>query len=219
MAPTIQPWPPCLQPLPPDEYAELARRIRPALLARMAAERIPPEQEDALTRVYLPLAAWTKARKAPGEMLALGVNGAQGSGKSTLCEFLQLILREAFGLRAVGLSIDDLYKYADALAAVGSHLGESGDILLYGCNVAASAAGQSFVQDLARLTGADVAASDDLTSAAVLGGNWTLETQTGPTEAAVLAPADYVDLLAAAGSLDMGFGSVGSVSPWAPTKP
>ncbi|WP_255210702.1 hypothetical protein [Methylogaea oryzae] len=40
----------------------------------------------------------------------LGINGGQGSGKSTLCEFLRLILEQGFGLRVAGLSIDDIYK-------------------------------------------------------------------------------------------------------------
>ncbi len=53
------------------------------------------------------------------------------------------------------------------------------DILLYGCNVAQDNLGQAFVNQLAELTGADVAASIDLTGNTALGGNWALEYQTG----------------------------------------
>ncbi len=53
------------------------------------------------------------------------------------------------------------------------------DILLYGCNVGLGEVGQGFVSELARLTQADVAASDDVTGNAVLGGDWDLEHSTG----------------------------------------
>lgn len=69
--------------------------------------------------------------------------------------------------------------YRDALATIGSALSEQGDILLYGCNVAAGEVGQVFIDALAELTGADVAASDDLTGATALGGDWDLEVSSG----------------------------------------
>jgi Domain of unknown function (DUF4347) len=75
-------------------------------------------------------------------------------------------------------------------------LGKGADILLYGCDVAADAIGQGFVQQLAALTGADVAASSNRTGSAALGGDWTLEYQTGTIEAAVLAVANYASVLA-----------------------
>ncbi|MFZ4526239.1 MAG: DUF4347 domain-containing protein [Chlorobium sp.] len=65
---------------------------------------------------------------------------------------------------------------------MGSSLSPSGDILLYGCNVAAGAEGLAFVDALARLTHADVAASDDVTGAAALGGDWVLEVESGVVE-------------------------------------
>jgi hypothetical protein len=55
-------------------------------------------------------------------------------------------------------------------------LTEDADILLYGCNVAQGELGQAFVSILSQLTGADVAASDDITGR---GGDWTLEVNTG----------------------------------------
>lgn len=94
----------------PQEYATLAQRIRPAFRAKLREERLDLTLEDVLCRVYLPLAAWTQRHKQPGKALVLGVNGAQGCGKSTLCEFLKLILREAYGYNVAGFSLDDLYK-------------------------------------------------------------------------------------------------------------
>ena len=47
----------------------------------------------------------------------LGVNGAQGSGKSTLCAFLQFYLSQQHGLNVVTLSLDDFYlSQSDRLA-------------------------------------------------------------------------------------------------------
>ncbi len=61
----------------------------------------------------------------------------------------------------------------------------SGDLLLYGCNLASTENGQSLVNDLAKQTGADVAASDDLTGNNILGGDWDLEYQTGDIESSL----------------------------------
>ena len=62
------------------------------------------------------------------------------------------------------------------VAAWASHLTPDADILLYGCSVASTAGGRAFVNTLATLTGADVAASGDATGA---GGNLTLEYTAG----------------------------------------
>ncbi len=77
----------------------------------------------------------------------------------------------------------NLADYADALAQIGDALAPGGDLMLYGCDVADGAAGQQFIDALAELTGANVAASTDATGAAALGGDWTLEASTGPIEA------------------------------------
>jgi len=63
----------------------------------------------------------------------------------------------------------------------GGALSEDADIMLYGCNVAATAEGRALVQQISDLTGADVAASTDMTGGT---GNWDLEFQTGNIEVA-----------------------------------
>ena len=65
----------------------------------------------------------------------------------------------------------------------GQSLTTTGDILLYGCDVAGGVIGKAFVQQISQLTGADVAASDDWTGSAALGGDWLLEYGTGLIEA------------------------------------
>jgi hypothetical protein len=86
-----------------------------------------------------------------------------------------------FGSAQLGL--ETLATYSSALQSWATALTPTADILLYGCHVAAGTQGQTFVQQLERLTGADIAASIDLTGSAVLGGNWTLEYATGSIEA------------------------------------
>ncbi|MEW6039026.1 MAG: hypothetical protein AB1648_12345 [Pseudomonadota bacterium] len=95
--------------LPDDEYRRIWGRVQPAFLAAMAKQRIPSALAEPLASVYLPLAAWVAAHKNE-EPFVLGVNGAQGSGKSTLCEFLALILRQGYGYKVAGFSIDDIYQ-------------------------------------------------------------------------------------------------------------
>jgi Ca2+-binding RTX toxin-like protein len=53
------------------------------------------------------------------------------------------------------------------------------EILLYGCQVAAGETGMVFVKLLSELTGASVAASQNLTGSAAKGGDWELEVKTG----------------------------------------
>lgn len=82
-------------------------------------------------------------------------------------------------------------RNADWLRQLGSFLAEDGDILLYGCNLAADAAGQRLVRRLADLTGADVAASTNVTFEDAIShrSDWTLEDSVGS-----IAPG-YQDLL------------------------
>ncbi|HEU4402866.1 MAG TPA: DUF4347 domain-containing protein, partial [Candidatus Polarisedimenticolia bacterium] len=58
-------------------------------------------------------------------------------------------------------------------------LTDRADLLFYGCNFAADAVGQTVVDRLAELTGADVAASADNTGSAARGGDWQLEYRVG----------------------------------------
>ena len=56
----------------------------------------------------------------------------------------------------------NLQAHSADLKAIGDALGPDGDLLLYGCDVGAGEAGAQFLAALAELTGADVAASLDL---------------------------------------------------------
>jgi Ca2+-binding RTX toxin-like protein len=77
------------------------------------------------------------------------------------------------------LNSSNLDTYKSQLQQWAKYLTDEADILLYGCDVAAGKTGVGFVQQLSQLTGADVAASNDLTGNAALGGDWDLEVKTG----------------------------------------
>lgn len=80
------------------------------------------------------------------------------------------------------LSGENLSAYQSAIAHWSDALSPNADILLYGCNAGDGVQGLAFVQQLSQLTGADVAASTNRTGNAQLGGDWTLEVQTGSIE-------------------------------------
>lgn len=73
------------------------------------------------------------------------------------------------------------------LALLGQHLIDSGDILLYGCDVSNGYIGQKFVDLLANATSADVAASEDATGSYISNANFNLETTTGNIETQTLS--------------------------------
>ena len=77
------------------------------------------------------------------------------------------------------LSEATLSEHRDALASWRERLSEDADILIYGCNVAESEEGKELTRQLAELTEADVAASEDQTGHASLEADWELEFQVG----------------------------------------
>ncbi|MEH2210726.1 putative Ig domain-containing protein [Nostoc sp.] len=78
------------------------------------------------------------------------------------------------------LNNETLNHYAAKLMGWANALGEDAQLLLYGCKVAQNEPGVLFIRCLSELTGAVVAASDDLTGSAALGGDWELEVSTEP---------------------------------------
>ncbi|MFT7244601.1 MAG: hypothetical protein ACI82A_001959 [Candidatus Azotimanducaceae bacterium] len=86
------------------------------------------------------------------------------------------------GLLRLGEHVIDqnsLQDDAENWRSLGQFLSPEGDLLLFGCNVAAGKKGRDFVTELAALTGADVAASVDKTGHQDLQGDWDLEWTSG----------------------------------------
>lgn len=75
----------------------------------LARHRLPTAFLETAQTFYLPLAGRLPSyRQAQGPLL-LGINGAQGTGKSTLADFLAMATAEFFDWRSAVLSIDDFY--------------------------------------------------------------------------------------------------------------
>ena len=101
-----------------DKWSVLDKPSIPAIdlalqaeIDRLCAElELSPAERDALLAAHLPLCrVIDDRRRSLNRPMVVGVNGAQGSGKTTFCRFAQLLLESAFGWRVCGLSIDDLY--------------------------------------------------------------------------------------------------------------
>ena len=89
-------------------------------------------------------------------------------------------------LGAVTLNEELLATRGDELSLWSDHLTENADILIYGCNLAATEEGMALVDDVAQLTGADIASSDDVTGHADLGGDWEFEYIVGDVDSDVV---------------------------------
>ncbi len=76
-------------------------------------------------------------------------------------------------------------NYAAAVQGWARSLTPNAEILLYGCNVAKGNIGKAFVQRLSQLTGASVAASENLTGCAEAGGDWDLTVTAGTIKAGI----------------------------------
>jgi len=111
------------------------------------------------------------------------------------------------------LDLDSLIRHAKGISQWGNALTADADLLIYGCDVASQADGRSLMDALARLTGADVAASNDLTGAAALGGDWQLEVSTGAIETDVVLSTSFQGQYRYTWALiaEDGFGSAGSL--------
>ncbi len=98
-------------------------------------------------------------------------------------------------LGSTALTEAALSAYGESFGVWRSSLVHGADILLYGCDVAAGSNGASFLSALAGWTGADVAASVDITGSVSLGGDWSFEIATGPVESLIIDGADYPNIL------------------------
>lgn len=85
-------------------------------------------------------------------------------------------------LGSTRLNLPTLDRYSSLIQQWKNSLKAGADLLIYGCQVAAGQ-GVAFLQKLADLTGANLAASNTLTGNSVLGGNWNLEYQIGQVRA------------------------------------
>jgi D-glycerate 3-kinase len=82
-----------------------------ALLERFISEQnLPVDYIDIAHNWFIPLATKLKEHQnSANKAIIVGINGCQGSGKSTLTQLLLLLLNEVLETPSVGFSIDDFY--------------------------------------------------------------------------------------------------------------
>lgn len=161
-----------------------------------------PGLADQLGQVRAGVDVWLlDARSSATEQISTILSGYSGLAA------VHLVSHGSSGniyLGAETVSSATLDQYSAALAGWGQALASTGDLLVYGCDVGQGTSGQQFIAALAQATGADVAASDDLTGARWLGGDWVLEQQVGPVETAAFSPFDFNSVLGTVFSFDAG---------------
>ena len=82
--------------------------VRADVEAWCAAEGIARPPDALIADFYVPMTAWV-ADRVEDRTIVVGLNGAQGTGKSTLARLLQQLLERVHGLRAAIVSLDDIY--------------------------------------------------------------------------------------------------------------
>lgn len=96
------------------EREEAVTAVEKAFASTLESLKVDIGLVDMFEAIYVPLGAWLACRKRQKTgPLVIGINGAQGAGKSTLFNLVEVILTEGFNLNVVGFSIDDLYKTYD----------------------------------------------------------------------------------------------------------
>lgn len=84
--------------------------IDDALEALMTQHQLPPEYRRTVRDVLEPLAlSLYQASNHSDTPLVVGIHGAQGTGKSTLTDFLRVLLAYRYKCPTASLSLDDIY--------------------------------------------------------------------------------------------------------------
>lgn len=97
------------------ERLSILRRAYPALKRYKDSLNIGTSLLAECFAIYIPIARFMakrarQVRATEHRAVVFGINGGQGSGKTTINAFLQIILGQGLGLKAAGFSIDDVYK-------------------------------------------------------------------------------------------------------------
>lgn len=86
-------------------WTDKTHEIIPALIDKM---QLPTNFIQIVEAIYLPLAAHILDKKS-AQPLLININGAQGTGKSTLTHFLKHLIEAETGLSVAEISLDDFY--------------------------------------------------------------------------------------------------------------
>ena len=132
----------------------------------------------------------------PGNVTAIVVNAGEdglAAISAALAQLgkvdsIQVMSHGAAGQFTLGnrtITSDNVDQLGQTLGQWRNNLTPGADIQLYGCDIGAGTAGNTLVTELARWTGADVAASSNDTGSPRAGGDWTLETKVGDIDRSI----------------------------------
>ncbi|ABC29955.1 uncharacterized protein with a C-terminal OMP (outer membrane protein) domain [Hahella chejuensis KCTC 2396] len=103
---------------------------------------------------------------------------------------------------------ETLSREINTLASLDQAMQDGADVMFYGCNLAQSEKGEALLELVSAKARVDVAASDDLTGAERLGGDWDLEIKKGDIDAKPrfdsIAMVDFTAVLPYTGTLGLG---------------
>jgi D-glycerate 3-kinase len=80
-----------------------------SLVAFLNEHRLPASYDTMAHKYFVPLTDWLYGLRDAPACLLLGINGAQGAGKSTLADFIAFAANELYGWNVTALSLDDFY--------------------------------------------------------------------------------------------------------------
>lgn len=190
-------------PLPPTgDLADLPATPQPAMdvqqvdagAQQQQTRRLEVAFVDANVEDYQGLLEDLRAATDDSRTLEVWLLDGEQDGIEQISQILQgysdldaihLVSHAADGRLRLGnawISNQNVEAYAGQLALWNNSVRSDADLLIYGCDLAASVDGRDFAEALGVLSGMDVAASVDETGSSTLGGDWNLEWNSGAIE-------------------------------------
>ena len=90
--------------------ANLMKTLKGSLSAFSQKIKIDQIDQNFFEEIVIPIAVYLNSLEKQKKPRLIGLTGGQGSGKTTLSNFIQLVLKKGFEQKSVGFSIDDIYK-------------------------------------------------------------------------------------------------------------
>ncbi len=90
--------------------SKILEKTELALIKLSNSLKIDNLSRDFLKEIVIPLAVYFDSLERKKDPHFIGFTGGQGSGKTTLSEFVQLVLQLGFDKKTIGFSLDDIYK-------------------------------------------------------------------------------------------------------------
>ncbi len=135
----------------------------------------------------------TASRQIDIILLDKNSNGIQqitnSLNSSTSISAIHIISHGSNGSLQLGnaaLDGNSLQQHSEALQGWQQALTDDADLMIYGCNLASDQQGENLITQLSQLTGADIAASNDITANLNNNGDWDLEYHQGQIDTAVV---------------------------------